>query len=126
MPDSAKKTASIDELRAEIVATLGPKLISVTPALREMADTFVYGAIWSRPGLSDRERSIATIAAVVGTHCSEELQLQTLRGLANGLSTEEIGEILTQLVPYVGFPLVISAAASIAELVDRVDQKPQS
>jgi 4-carboxymuconolactone decarboxylase len=93
----------------------------VAPDVSKLAASFAYGEIWPRPGLTQRDRSIATLAALVTLGCTEELRLHTLRGLANGLTKAEIGEILTQLVPYVGFPLVVSAAAKVADLFERAE-----
>lgn len=110
------------DLRLEVLAAFGAKVASLTPDIRSLAADFAYGTIWPREGLSQRDRSIATIAALVVLQCTEELQLHAIRGLANGLSKEELGEILTQLIPYVGFPLVVSAATKMADLVDRATQ----
>lgn len=121
MPEPSAPTASIKALRAEILATLGPTVARVTPDLNKLAASFAYGEIWPRPELSPRDRSIATIAALTTLNCTEELRLHTLRGLANGITKQEIGEILTQLIPYVGFPLVVSAAAKIADLIERAE-----
>jgi alkylhydroperoxidase/carboxymuconolactone decarboxylase family protein YurZ len=44
-----------------------------------------------------------------------------LRGLTNGLTKEEVGEIILQLTPYVGFPLTVSAAAAVGDVVERAD-----
>ena len=121
MSETAAPTASIAALRAEVLGALSPKVARVAPDVSKLAAAFAYGEIWPRPGLSQRDRSIATIGSLVALGCSEELRLHTLRGLANGLTKEEIGEILTQLVPYVGFPLVVSAAATISDLIERAD-----
>ena len=90
-------------------------------AVSGLAASFAYGEVWPRPGLSACDRSIATIGALVALHCAEELRLHVLRGFANGITKDELAEIFTQLIPYVGFPLVVSAAASVADLVDRAD-----
>jgi 4-carboxymuconolactone decarboxylase len=124
MPDSQESSVprtSVADLRAEILAALSPKVAAVAPDVGKLAASFAYGEVWARPGLSPRDRSIATIAALVTLSCTEELRLHTLRGLANGLTEAELGEILTQLAPYVGFPLVVSAAAKIADLIERAD-----
>jgi 4-carboxymuconolactone decarboxylase len=121
MSETAMTTASIADLRAEILSGLSPDVASVVPDLRSLAASFAYREIWPRPGLSQRDRSIATIAALVSLSCTEELRLHTLRGLANGVTKQEIGEIMTQLIPYVGFPLVVSAAQKIADLIARAD-----
>lgn len=126
MTQSTEASASIDELRAEVLAPISPKLARVAPNLGELAMDFAYRQIWSRPGLSKRDRSIATIAALAAINCPEELKLHALRGLANGLSKAEIGEIITHLAPYIGFPLSVSAAAAIGEVLPRADTSKAS
>jgi 4-carboxymuconolactone decarboxylase len=124
MPDSrdfSAPRASVADLRAEILAALSPKVAAVVPDVGKLAASFAYGEVWPRPGLSPRDRSIATIAALVTLSRTEELRLHTLRGLANGLTKAELGEILTQLAPHVGFPLMVSAAPKIADLLERAD-----
>lgn len=116
---SSAPGASIEELRAEVLGLLRPHVAAVAPDISALAASFAYGQIWPRPALSPRDRSIATIAALVTLSCTEELRLHVLRGLGNGLTKPEIGEILTQLVPYIGFPLVVSAAAKVSDLMDR-------
>lgn len=112
---------SVAALRAEVAATFIPALDRVAPDVRRLAASFAYGSIWSRPELSARDRSIATVAALAAINCADEMKLHVLRGVDNGLSTEEIGEIFTQLIPYIGFPLAVSAAAGVADLIDRLD-----
>ena len=121
MGEPTAATASIDELRAEVLAPISPKLASVAPDIGKLAMSFAYEQVWSRPGLSMRERSIAVIAALAVVNCPSELKLHALRGLANGLTKAEIGEIITQLTPYIGFPLSVTAAAAIGEVVPRAD-----
>ena len=122
MTETATNQATIDELRAEVLAPISPKLAAIAPNIGELAMDFAYGQVWGREGLSKRDRSIATIAALVALNCPSELKLHALRGLANGLSKQEIGEIVTQLTPYVGFPLSVTAAAAIGEVVPRAKE----
>ncbi len=121
MSESPETATSIDALRSEVLAPISPKLQSLVPDLGGLATSFAYGDVWSRGGLSSRDRSIATIAALVALNCPDELKLHVLRGLANGLSKEEIGEIIIQLTPYLGFPLTVSAAAAVGDVVERAD-----
>ena len=128
MADSTTPTTtsntSLRDLRAEELAALSPKVAAVAPSLPGFAASFAYGEVWPRPQLSQRDRSIATIAALITLSCKEELRLHVIRGFSNGISKEEMGEIFTQLIPYVGFPLVVSAAALVADLVERADLTP--
>ncbi len=121
MSENANGAASIEALRAEILAPIAPGLARLVPDIGALAMDFAYGRVWSRPGLSPRDRSIATIGALVALNCPDELKLHVLRGLANGLTKEEIGEIIIQLAPYLGFPLTVSAAHNVADVVERAD-----
>lgn len=121
MAEPSTKRASVDELRAEVLAPISPNLAAIAPDIGQLATSFAYGQVWSREGLSLRERSIAVIAALAVVNCPSELKLHALRGLANGLTKAEIGEIITQLTPYIGFPLSVTAAAAIGEVVPRAD-----
>ncbi len=121
MSQASTKKLSIDELRDEVLGPVAPCLAAMAPGIGELATSFAYGKVWTRPGLSKRDRSIATIAALVALNCPEELKLHGLRGLAHGLTQEEIGEIVTQLTPYVGFPLSVTAAAALGEVIPRAD-----
>jgi 4-carboxymuconolactone decarboxylase len=118
-PDGRR--ASIAELRAEVLSEFVGATSRVAPDVRDLAASFAYGQVWSRPQLSPRERSVATIAALAAVNCPDELKLHVLRGLANGLSKVEIGELFTHLVPYLGFPASTSLAAAVSGLVERAD-----
>lgn len=68
-----------------------------------------YGLVWSRPGLSKRERSIATLSAMVALHTLDELKVHTRNAVNNGLSAEEISEVLLHAAVYCGYPKAVSA-----------------
>ena len=119
MPDDNTAKMSIDELRAEVVAEHGSMLPSIGSAMAELTRSFAYDKVWAREGLSQRDRSIATIAALAAIDCPFELKMHALRGLSNGLTKDEIGEIILQLTPYIGIPLVVSAAHAVGQVVPR-------
>lgn len=125
MSQQSVPPVSLAELRAEAVDSFGPAADRVIPDVRQLSASFAYGMVWSRPGLGTRERCIATIAAVAAINCPQQLRVHVVHGLANGVTKEEIGEVFTQLIPYVGFPLSVSAAAAVADLVERA-QVPAS
>jgi 4-carboxymuconolactone decarboxylase len=118
-------TGIINDLRADVLAEESGSRAKLVPHVAELVSSFAYGQVWSRPGLSARDRSIATIAALVAINCPTELKLHVLRGMANGLSKQEISEIVTQLIPYLGFPLTMTAATAVGDLVERVDTDAQ-
>jgi 4-carboxymuconolactone decarboxylase len=95
---SAATLASRNEARA------------VVPRLIELTETLVYPDIWERPGLSKRDRSLITVAALVALYRPDQLKGHTARALANGVTKEEIGELITHLAFYAGWPSAMSAA----------------
>jgi 3-oxoadipate enol-lactonase/4-carboxymuconolactone decarboxylase len=73
----------------------------VVPAVHHR---YARGEIWTRPALTHRDRSIATLAALVATGAEQELGLHVRAGLRNGLSGEEIAEVLLHTAVYAGVP----------------------
>jgi 4-carboxymuconolactone decarboxylase len=82
----------------------------VVPRLIELTETLLYPDIWERPGLSKRDRSLITVAALVALYRPDQLKTHTERALANGVTQEEIGELITHLAFYAGWPSAMSAA----------------
>ncbi len=63
-----------------------------------------FGQIWSRDGLSRKLRSIAVLGMMIALRQSDEIRYHTKMGLANGLTPQEIEEVLLSAVPYCGLP----------------------
>ena len=80
------------------------------PALVDYTNEVVYGDLWERPGLSKRDRSLITVAALIATYRPEQLETHLGRALNNGVTKEEISEIITHLAFYAGWPAAMSAA----------------
>ncbi len=79
-----------------------------------------FGSVWSRPGLPRRERSLVTLGILIGTGKPNELKNHVRAGLNNGLTVEELQEVLIQAIPYCGFPAVAEAIeATVAVLRER-------
>ena len=82
----------------------------VVPKLIELSERVLYGDVWERPGLSKRDRSLITVAALVALYRSDQLRGHLERALANGVTREEIGEVITHLAFYAGWPSAMTAA----------------
>lgn len=91
-----------------------PDLYAGSPYLRELRNTLVYGEIWERPQLSKRDRSLITIA-VLQALAREELAIHIPRGLDNGLTPEEVSEIILHVTFYAGWPTGVQASLTAAE-----------
>jgi 4-carboxymuconolactone decarboxylase len=81
----------------------------VTADFQELITRYAWGGIWTRPGLDRRMRSAVTLTALVAHGHWAELELHLRAALRNGLSKEEIVEILLQTAIYCGVPAANSA-----------------
>lgn len=88
----------------------------VAPALAEYTDTVLFGDLWKRPGLSPRDRSLITVAALIAGYRSNELPFHLKFALENGVTKSEIAEIITHLAFYAGWPCA-STATGVARQV---------
>jgi 4-carboxymuconolactone decarboxylase len=86
------------------------------PKLAQLTDEVLFADVWQRPGLSPRERSLATVAALVALHRTEQLPFHLGRARDNGLSAEALGELLTHLAFYAGWPAAASAVTVLRQL----------
>lgn len=77
--------------------------------MQELTTTYCWGAIWGRPGLDRRTRSIVNLAMITALNRPHELKLHIAGALTNGLSKAEISEILLQTAVYCGIPAGIDA-----------------
>jgi 4-carboxymuconolactone decarboxylase len=75
-----------------------------TSDFQDLLTRFAWGEIWSRPGLDRRTRSCVTIAMLVALGREEELALHLRAALTNGVTRDEIREILLQAAVYCGVP----------------------
>lgn len=91
---------------------------TVAPRLIELTETLVYPDIWERPGLSKRDRSLITLAALMAMYRPDQLKGHTERALANGVTKEEIGELITHLAFYAGWPSAMSAAKVVKQVYE--------
>ena len=99
------------------------KVSASAPAIRELSDMFSYGLLWERPGLSKRDRSLVTLAALVAADASAyRVKLHVVQALKNGVTRDEIAELLTQLTVYAGFPRASYGAICAAEAYELLDQ----
>jgi len=81
----------------------------VAPKLAEMTDDMLFGDIWQRPGLRPRDRSLITVAALTAQYRIEQLPFHLNKALDNGVTKDELVEIITHLTLYSGWPAGVSA-----------------
>jgi 4-carboxymuconolactone decarboxylase len=88
----------------------------IAPKLVQLTDDVLFGDVWERPGLSKRDRSLITVAALVALYRTRELPGHLRRALANGLTEDELVEAITHLAFYAGWPCAMSAATAAKEV----------
>ena len=91
-------------------------------ALQDLITRYAWGEIWSRPGLPRQTRSMLTVAMMVALNRPEELRLHLRAALNNGVTREEIREVLLQTAIYCGVPAANSAFHLAQEVFERQDE----
>ncbi|MCC6211556.1 MAG: carboxymuconolactone decarboxylase family protein [Burkholderiales bacterium] len=84
---------------------------SVAPALAKYAQERLFGEVWKRPGLSPRDRSVATLAALIARNQAHELPRYVNLALDNGVKPAEISELITHLAFYSGWANAMAAVS---------------
>jgi 4-carboxymuconolactone decarboxylase len=79
------------------------------PKLVELTDRVLFGDVWERPELSKRDRSLATVAALIAMNRPDQLRFHLKKAIENGLSKQELIEVITHLAFYSGWPNAMSA-----------------
>jgi 4-carboxymuconolactone decarboxylase len=92
-----------------------------TPELSALVEDPLFAKVWERPGLSKRDRSLITVAALVVLYRPEQLRAHLRRARDNGVTKEELSEAITHLAFYGGFPAAISASSIAAEILGALE-----
>jgi 4-carboxymuconolactone decarboxylase len=85
------------------------------PKLAELTDSVLFGDVWARPQLSPRDRSLVTCAALVALGKTEQMPSHFSRAIKNGITQEELVELITHLAFYAGWPSAVSAITRAQE-----------
>jgi 3-oxoadipate enol-lactonase/4-carboxymuconolactone decarboxylase len=92
-----------------------------TAAFQDLITRYAWGEIWARPGLDRRTRSAITLMALIALNREHELAMHIRAALRNGLSREEIGEVLLQSAIYCGVPAANGAFAVFRDVMAEED-----
>ena len=92
----------------------------------ELSLEHVFGALWTRPGLDRRSRSLVTLGALIALRAGEELKFHFPIALRNGLTAEELEEVVYHLTGYVGFPAATLARNVGREVLPKPDRQSDS
>jgi len=81
----------------------------VAPKLAELSANVLFGDVWERPGLSKRDRSLITVASLIALYRTDQLRGHIRRALDNGVTKEEISEVITHMAFYGAWPTAANA-----------------
>jgi 4-carboxymuconolactone decarboxylase len=90
-------------------SALRKSLGDFSPKLVDLTEDVLFGDVWERPQLSKRDRSLITCAALVATGKTEQMDFHFPNAIKNGVTEEELIEMITHLAFYVGWPNAMSA-----------------
>ena len=93
---------------------------SFTEPFQDFITRYAWGDVWSRPGLSRAERSMITLAMLAALQHENELAMHVRAALRNGLSPEQIQEVLLQVAVYAGVPAANRAFAVAQRVLSEV------
>jgi 4-carboxymuconolactone decarboxylase len=112
MPDDDRYTRGREKLRE----VHGDRSLATVESLGDLGRLIVevaYGDVYSRPGLSLRDRQIASVAALVATGRSSQLPVHLRSSLKAGLSADELREVIIQTATIAGFPPAMNAMSTL-------------
>src|SRR6266567_3990554 len=92
---------------------------TVAPALEKYTQGRLFGEVWKRPGLSPRDRSIVTVAALIARNQTIEMPYYVNLALDNGLTQAQASEVITHLAFYVGWPNAFSALPVAKDIFEK-------
>jgi 4-carboxymuconolactone decarboxylase len=99
--------------------TARDKVRTVAPKLIDLTEKVLFGDVWERPGLKKRDRSLITVAALVALNRSEQLRGHLERALQNGVTKDELVELITHLAFYAGWPNAMTSALVAKEIFEQ-------
>lgn len=104
----------------------GPRAAVGSAGARRLTDRVLFGEVWARPQLSQRDRSLVTISALIAMNRPDQFRSHRARARANGVTQEEAVEVITHLAFCTGWPNAVTAVGVAREVfANEKTQPPQ-
>ncbi len=113
-----------DESEASLRAEMSAATRQFGALTADFSADFVFGTIWSREGLDRKQRSLVVLGILIALRQVEELKIHVGVALSNGLTIQEIEEVLYQSIPYAGFPAANTAKIAMKEALQNLQAQP--
>jgi 4-carboxymuconolactone decarboxylase len=94
-------------------------LKAVAPDFAKLTQDFVFGDIWKRPGLSQRDKSLITVTCLVALNRIEQVEFHLKKAFDNGLTKEELVVAITHIAFYAGWPAAVSGFNHLKKVIDQ-------
>lgn len=107
---------------AHVDRSLG-QLTAFNEEFQNLITRYAWGEIWARPGLDRKARSLITLSMLVALNRPEEFRMHVRAAVQNGVTREEIKELLLQTAIYCGVPAANAAFHAAEEVLASLDQK---
>jgi len=91
--------------------------------MQELVTEYCWGEVWARPGLPKKTRSMLNLAMITALNRPHELKLHVRGAINNGVTKEEIQEVLLQTAIYCGVPAAIDSFRTAKEVLDEMDKE---
>jgi 4-carboxymuconolactone decarboxylase len=113
-----------DQQKEEIMAQSQPssardQVRNIVPGLIDLSERVLFGEVWEGPGLSKRDRSLITCATLIALGREKQLVGHLQRALDNGLTKNELSEVITHLAFYAGWPAAMTAALVAKDVFEK-------
>jgi 4-carboxymuconolactone decarboxylase len=93
---------------------------AIAPEFAQLTQDVLFGDVWKRPPLSQRDKSLITVTILVALNRIEQVEFHLKKALENGLTKEELVAAITHIAFYAGWP---TAASGLSHLKKVLDQK---
>jgi 4-carboxymuconolactone decarboxylase len=102
-----KKAATLDDIKG------------LAPEFAKLTQESLFGDIWKRPGISQRDKSLVTIVTLATQGRTEQIDYHLGFGLDNGLTEKEIVAAMTQLAYYAGWPAAMTGLTHLQDVLNK-------
>jgi 4-carboxymuconolactone decarboxylase len=92
---------------------------ALAPEFAKLTKDFLFGDIWERPGLSQRDKSLITVTCLVALNRIEQVDFHLKKALENGLTKEELVAAITHIAFYAGWPTAASGFGHLKKVIDQ-------
>lgn len=95
----------------------------LTASLQKLVTEYCWGEVWTRPGLERKTRSFLNLAMLIALNRPNELRLHLRGAINNGVTKDEIVEVVLQAAIYCGVPAALDAMKAVRELVETMEKE---